>query len=431
MKPGLTVGTTGTLDLTVGGSDVIHIGASQPNSAIVFSTPSMINLMEHAARAALRSYLDDSEESVGVNVVVEHLSATPLNAVVRAEARVTAIEGRLVDFEIAAFDELEQIGRGTHRRAIIQVERFVPKLIEKTSKLNDFVVAASSRSNGEKHLKNTPELNRGVVVPSFVEPNRAELSPLTTLLVERDGPIVTVTLNRPTKLNAVDRQMTTDFEQLNSWLAGHPEIRIVILTGSGEAFCAGDDVKEVGTLDLAEATRLSHRQASLYLTWERLPQIFIAAVNGVAFGAGCVCAYSCDFRIAAHSARFAMPEVKLGWPPGYGLAQLIALIGKARALELCLTGKQITAQQAQQYGLVHDVVPQTRVISAACELAEQLLKQPTEALRLTKQLIHADEGTQSKQAFLADTAAYIRCLGHKDAQEGIAAFNEKRPPKFR
>ena len=239
-----------------------------------------------------------------------------------------------------------------------------------------------------------------------------------------------MTLNRTAKLNAVDRQMTTDFEQLNSWLAGHSEIRIVILTGSGEAFCAGDDVKEVGTLELAEATKLSHRQASLYLAWERLPQIFIAAVNGVAFGAGCVCAYSCDFRIAAHSARFAMPEVKLGWPPGYGLAQLTALIGKARSLELCLTGKQITAQQAEQYGLVHDVVPQFRVIPAARELATQLLKQPAEALRLTKRLLHADEGTQSKQAFLADTAAYIHCLGQKDAQEGIAAFNEKRSPKY-
>ncbi len=407
MKEGLKVGTTGTFDLTVGGSEVIHLGVSQPVSAMVFCTPSMINLMEHAAREALRPFLDDSEESVGANVVVEHLAATPINAVVRAEARVTAIEGRLVDFEIAAFDQLEQIGRGTHRRAIIQVERLVAKLTEKTSKLNG-----------------------GIVVPSLVQANRAELSPLKTLTVERDGPIATVTLSRAAKLNAVDRQMTSDFEQLNAWLAGHPEIRIVILTGSGEAFCAGDDVREVGTLELAEATKLSHRQASLYLAWERLPQIFIAAVNGVAFGAGCVCAYSCDFRIAAHSARFAMPEVKLGWPPGYGLAQLTALIGKARALELCLTGKQITAQQAQQYGLVHDVVPQSRVIPAARELALQLLKQPTEALRLTKQLLHADEGTQAKQAYLADTAAYIHCLGQKDAQEGIAAFNEKRHPKF-
>lgn len=407
MKTGLQTGAVGTLELVVSGSDIIHLGASHATGAVVFSTPAMINLMEHAAREALRPFLEPNEESVGVNVVVEHLAATPLNAAVRAEARVTAIEGRLIDFEIAAFDERDQIGRGTHRRAVIQTDRFAAKLNEKVQ-----------------------SMKQGIMVPAQIEPNQAELPPLKTLVVDRDASIVTVKLNRPDKLNAVDRQMTSDWERVNSWLAGHPEIRMTIVTGLGDAFCAGDDVKEVGTLDLAEATQLSHRQALLYLAWERLPQIFIAAVNGVAFGAGCVCAISCDFRIASHAARFAMPEIKLGWPPGYGLAQLTALIGKARALELCLTGKQITAQRALNYGLVHEVVPQARVLSAARELALEFLKQPAEALRLTKQLLHADEGTQSKQAYLADTAAYIKCLGQPDAKEGIAAFNEKRPPRF-
>lgn len=407
MRPGLTIGTSGKLDLIVGGSDVIFLGASQPAGAIVFSTPAMINLMEHAAREALRPFLEPGEESVGATVSVEHLAATPINAAVRAEARVTSLEGRLIDFEISAFDGLDQIGRGTHRRAVILTERFARKLQEKTSQLKE-----------------------GSVLPVPVEANRASLPPLKTLLVEQSGSVVTVTLNRPSKLNAVDRQMTSDLEALNAWLAGHPEIRVVMITGSGDAFCAGDDVVEVGTLDLAEATRLSHRQASLYLAWERLPQVFIAAVNGFAFGGGCVLAYSCDFRIAAHSSRFSMPEIKLGWPPGYGIAQLTALIGKSRSLELCLTGKQITAQQAHQYGLVHEVVPQARVMATAKELAQELMAQPAEALRLTKQLLHADEGTQPKQAFLADTAAYIHCLGQPDAKEGIAAFTEKRKPKF-
>jgi enoyl-CoA hydratase len=224
--------------------------------------------------------------------------------------------------------------------------------------------------------------------------------------------------------------MTTDLEQLSSWLAGHHEIRIVIITGAGEAFSSGDDVKEVGTLDLTEADRLSHRQAELYLTWERLPQIFIAAINGAAFGAGCVCGGACDFRIASHAAKFAMPEVRLGWPPGYGLAQLTALIGKARALDLCLTCREITAAQAANYGLVHEVVPGSRLMSAATELAAQLLSQPAVALTLTKQLLHRDEGTQPKLAYLGDTAAYIHCLGQPDAKEGIAAFTAKRKPNF-
>ena len=153
-------------------------------------------------------------------------------------------------------------------------------------------------------------------------------------------------------------------------------------------------------------------------------------MNGVAFGGGCVCACACDFRIASHAARFAMPEVRLGWPPGYGLAQLTALIGKARALELCLTGQEISAQQAANYGLVHEVVPLGRVISASHELAKQLIAQPADALRLTKQLLHADQGLQSRLAYLGDTEAYIQCLGNSDAREGIAAFVGKRKPKF-
>jgi len=407
MKSAPPIGATATLDLTVGGNDVIHLGSWQPRSAVVFSTPAMINLMEHAARNALMPFLEPTEESVGVNVHIEHLAATPINASVRAEAKVVAIDGRLIDFEVSASDAKDVIGKGTHRRAVVQIDRMVTKLVEKTASL--------------------PE---GVVVPMSVTPNTGPLPRFATVLVDCDGPIATVTLNRPLKLNAVDRQMTGDLEQVNSWLAGHPEVRVVILTGAGEAFCAGDDVKEVGTLDLAEAAKLSHRQAELYLTWERLPQVFIGAINGAAFGAGCVCACSCDFRIAAHSARFGMPEIRLGWAPGYGLAQLTALVGKVRALELCLTGEPITAQQAVSYGLANDVVPLSRVMPAVREFADRLLAQPIEALRLTKQLIHGDEGSQPKRAYLADTAAYIHCLGQADAREGIKAFNEKRPPKF-
>lgn len=407
MKSGLEIGAVTTLDLCVSGSDIIHLGAQQPDGAIVFSTPSMINLMEHAARNALTPFLEANEDSVGVNVHVEHLGATPLNAIVRAAAKITAVEGRFVDFEVSASDAREQIGRGTHRRAVIPLGRFAAKLKEKTRALPG-----------------------GLVLPPPFEPNTNELAKLSTIAVDREGPIVTVTLNRSQKLNAIDRQMTGEFERLNAWLAGHRDIRVVIVTGAGEAFSSGDDVKEVGTLELSEAHQLSLRQAQMYLAWERLPQIFIAAVNGVAFGAGCVCAYSCDFRIAAHAARFAMPEVRLGWPPGYGLSQLTALIGKARALELCLTANEITAAQAASYGLVNEVVPLSRVIPAAKELAQQLLTQPAEALRLTKQLLHADEGIQPKLAYLADSAAYIQCLGQPDAREGIAAFVAKRKPNF-
>jgi enoyl-CoA hydratase/carnithine racemase len=135
-------------------------------------------------------------------------------------------------------------------------------------------------------------------------------------------------------------------------------------------------------------------------------------------------------KVAAHSAQFGMPEILLGWPPGYGIAQLTALVGKTRAIEMCLTGQPINAQKALDYGLIHRLVPKVQVVVAAEKWGEQLLKLPAQAMRETKKLIHADEGLQPKSAFLADTAAYIRCLELPDAKEGIAAFTEKRAPKF-
>jgi enoyl-CoA hydratase/carnithine racemase len=256
------------------------------------------------------------------------------------------------------------------------------------------------------------------------------LPQLNTLQLHQHKSILKVLLNRSLKLNAVNQQMTADWETLNSYLAANPAIRIVIVTGAGDAFCAGDDVKEVGTLDRSIAEQLSYRQARMYLAWEQLPQIFIAAINGLAYGAGCVLAGACDLKIAAHSAQFGMPEILLGWPPGYGIAQLTALVGKTRAIEMCLTGQPINAQKALDYGLVHRLVPKAQVVVAAEKWGEELLKLSAQALRETKKLVHADEGLQPKSAFLADTAAYIRCLELPDAKEGIAAFTEKRSPKF-
>lgn len=407
MRSGLVPGMTGLLTWRVGPETTIHLAADRRSGAVVFATPSMVNLMEHAAREVLAPFLEDHEESVGVTVSVEHLAATPLGADVTAEARVTAISGKLIDFEITARDGLDQIGRGTHRRAIIGIEKFAARLQEKARQL--------------------PE---AVIVPTPQTVNSGALPQLTTIEVSPQGAICRITLNRPAKLNAVNLQMTADWEQLNAWLAGHPEIRVVVLAGAGTAFCAGDDVPEVGTLPIEVARELSWRQARLYLAWERLPQVFIAAIHGPAMGGGCVAAYSCDFRIATHAATFGMPEIKLGWPPGYGLAQLTALVGKARALDLCLTGRTISAAEAHTYGLLHEVVPSNRLDAATEALTAQLLAMPAEALRETKRLIHADEGTGPKQTYLADTAGYIRCLELPDAQEGIAAFREKRSPRF-
>ena len=147
-------------------------------------------------------------------------------------------------------------------------------------------------------------------------------------------------------------------------------------------------------------------------------------------GGGCVAAYSADFRLASHDARFGMPEIKLGWPPGYGIAQLTNLVGKSRALEMCLLGEPLSAQNALEWGLVHELVPRGQLSQRGQAWAERLLKLPAEAIRQTKMLVHLDEGSQPKVAYRADTEAYIRCLQLGDATEGIRAFVEKRPANF-
>ena len=264
-----------------------------------------------------------------------------------------------------------------------------------------------------------------------MQPNQGDLPEFKNLIVQQDGPLSIVTLNRPQALNAVDTVMTGEIEQFVAWLAGHEEdVRVVIATGSEHAFCAGDDVKEVGTLDLEAATQLSLRQAQMYLQFEKLGQPIIAAINGPALGAGCVFAFSCDFRIASHAATFGMPEIRLGWAPGYGVAQLTALVGKARALELCMTGKIISAQQALAWGLINETVALNSLMDRCRQIADELLAMPPIGLRETKRLIHADEGNRPKLTFAADTAAYIRCLDTADAREGIEAFTQKRPAKF-
>lgn len=402
MKPGLKIGDVGELTWIVDPTMTVTLGGVP--QATVFSTPNMILLMERSASEALRPFLEDGEESVGVEVQVEHIAAAPLGSTVRGVAKVVEIDGRRVSFEVWAYAGDRELGRGRHRRTMVRIDRVVENVVQ-LLKQEDRVM----------NLK-----------PAGGEPGKFE-----TVTVEVSNRIATLTLNRPRTANAMNVQMTDELERIVAWLAGHPqEVRVVIISGADDAFCAGDDVKEVAELSLDVARTLSLRQANLCLALEQLPQPVIAAVNGPAFGAGCVVAYSCDWRLASHAARFAMPEIKLGWPPGYGIAQLTALVGKARAMQLCLTGEAITASQALDWGLVNEIVPGAMLMKSAHQLAERLLQLPAEALRQTKRLIHLDEGQLPKVTHRADTEAYLRCLALPDAREGISAFFEKRPAKF-
>lgn len=398
MKPG----AFGELIWNVDSSMVITLGGDP--RATVFSTPNMIMLMERSAREALRPYLDVGEESVGTDVQIQHVSGAGIGAVVRGQARVTGIDGKKIQFDVSAWCGDRQLGYGKHTRALVKLDRLIENLDKQSQE-------------GPRAMNLTP--------------NEGTLPSMQTLLVEQSGPVATVTLHRPRSLNAVNAEMTSDFEKLVSWLLGHKDqFRVILLRGAGDSFCAGDDIKELPGFSPEFARELSLRQAEMYLAWERLPQIVIAMVHGDAMGGGCVAAYSADFRLASHDARFGMPEIKLGWPPGYGIAQLTNLIGKSRALEMCLLGEPISAQKAFEWGLVHELVPRGQLEKRAMAWAERLLKLPAEALRQTKMLLHLDEGSQPKVAYRADTEAYIRCLQLDDATEGIRAFIEKRTANF-
>ena len=401
MKTGLQLGITADLTWIVDASMVITLGGDA--RATVFSTPNMILLMERAAREALRPFLEPGEESVGVDVNIRHLAGTGMGDTVVGTAVVTAVEGRRIHFQVECRAGTRLLGQGTHVRAVVPTAKIIENLNSLTPNASAMNLSASP----------------------------ADLPALSTLQVTVRDRIAHVVLNRPSALNAVDVRMTGELEQLVSWLAGHAQqVRAVLISGAGRAFCAGDDVRELPAIPIEQARALSLRQAQLYLAFERLPQTIIALVNGDAFGGGCVLACAADLRLACHSARFAMPEIRLGWPPGYGLAQLTALVGKSRALQLCLTGDPISSSQALDWGLINELVPAGQLQARGRQLCDRLLQLPAEALRATKQLIHLDEGSQPKVAHRADTEAYIRCLQGPDAIEGLNAFAEKRPPKF-
>ncbi len=398
MKPGLAAGASGEIGARVTSDLAIALGAAP--GVGVLSTPSMINLMEYAARKAVEPFLEDDEETVGAEISVRHLAATPVGQAVRAVARLTAIDGRSLEFDLEACDETQKIGEGTHKRIAISVERFRNKL--------------------QSSAMPKPE-------------PRADLDPARyeTILFRSEGAIGYVTLNRPAALNAIDARMTSELEDLLARLEADESTRVVVLTGADRAFSAGDDVKELQGLTEAEAELLILRQARMFHRFGEIPQPMIAAVNGPAIGGGCVCAACCDIRVASYGSSFAMPEAKLGWAPGYGNSRLMALVGPGNALELTLIGDPISAQDAHRIGLVEHIVPHNNLMPTAEELARKMLALPPVALRETKRLLRGDESRNPAESYVDDAAAYMRCLATEDAREGIAAFVEKRKPAWK
>jgi enoyl-CoA hydratase len=263
-----------------------------------------------------------------------------------------------------------------------------------------------------------------------------------TFVVERSGPIATVSFNRPEALNAVNATVLQEFGAIAAELGADEATRAVILTGVGRAFSSGADTKAVlQALADPEAQRRLSDAARLRLArtgrrvmddWEHLDQVTIAAVNGWAIGGGLSLAMACDFRLMAEGARIFIPEVRLGLPYMWGsITRLINLVGMARAKELVMTCDEIGAPEALAMGLVNRVVPGPELPSAARALADKLVGMPPMAMRRTKEVFRALTTNRSGDLSAFDAYLGVGCAGGADLTEAIAAFQEKRPGRYR
>jgi enoyl-CoA hydratase/carnithine racemase len=261
---------------------------------------------------------------------------------------------------------------------------------------------------------------------------------MSFLLFERDGPVVTLTMNEPERRNPLTgNTAVADFLQAIDRIHDDPSVRCVILTGNGPSFCAGGDLREMQRQQSDEVGEMAIRQEyrrgiqRLPLALFNLEVPVIAAVNGHAIGAGLDLACMCDIRIASDRARFAESFVRLGIIPGDGGAWLLPrVVGMARAAELAFTGDTIDAQQALAWNLVSRVVPHDDLMASARELAGRITANPGHALRLTKRLMR--EALHARLDTVLEMSAVFQAVSHKtaDHREAVAAFLEKRPPRF-
>ena len=254
----------------------------------------------------------------------------------------------------------------------------------------------------------------------------------STILTEETDGILTITINRPDKLNVLNKEVFTDISNAVDEVNNNPSIKSAIITGSGpKAFVAGADITEFAGLTKESAMALAKRGQDIFFKIEHNKKPIIAAVNGFALGGGCELAMACHFRIASDNAKFGQPEVNLGLLPGYGGTQrLTQLIGKGRALELLISAGIIDAAAALQYGLVNYVVPAEELLDKAKSILQVINSKAPIAVAKCIETANAvfDE---NKNGFEEEIKAFGECFDTSDMKEGTSAFLEKRKPVFR
>ncbi len=252
------------------------------------------------------------------------------------------------------------------------------------------------------------------------------------LLIEKQDNIAWISINRPTKLNALNSSVLEELHQLFTTLKADQEVRVIVLTGSGEkAFVAGADIAEFAEFNAAEGKSLSKKgQDQVFDFIANMTKPVIAAINGFALGGGLELALACHLRIASKNARVGLPETSLGVIPGYGGTQRLAqLIGRGRATELILTCRMMGAEEALQTGLVSRITSQEELLSTAAEIGGKIMNNSSNAIAHALQSIAAgyEEGVYG---FDAEMMHFGACFGHPEFKEGTNAFLEKRKAKY-
>jgi 2-(1,2-epoxy-1,2-dihydrophenyl)acetyl-CoA isomerase len=252
------------------------------------------------------------------------------------------------------------------------------------------------------------------------------------LRVEIDGPIATLTLDRPESLNALTVPVKVALREALDSIAGDRSVRVVILTGAGRAFCAGQDLAEREEPDAAPLdVELRERYNPIIRAIRSMGQPVIAAVNGVAAGAGASLAFACDLRLAAEEARFVLAFGRIGLVPDSGATWFLPrLVGPAKAAELALAGDQVDAAEALRLGLVSRVVPGDQLIGEAGSLATRLAENAPLAVALTKEALQRSSTIDLDDALEGEAELQGIAGASADHAEGLAAFREKRPPRF-
>jgi enoyl-CoA hydratase len=256
---------------------------------------------------------------------------------------------------------------------------------------------------------------------------------MSIVLFEKQDRVGVIKINRPEAMNSLNEEVLMGLDSAVDLASSDSEVQVIIFTGEGRAFVAGADIAGMSQLDEKGGLEWGHLGQRVFRKIEKIEKPTIAAVNGFALGGGCELAMACDMRIASQKAKFGQPEVGLGITPGYsGTQRLPRLVGKAKAMELILTGDIITADDAAAIGLVNKVVAPEALMEESMALANRIVKNAPLAVRYSKKAINEGMELQNMDdAIAVEAVLFGKCFATEDQKEGMSAFLEKRKPEFK